>query len=521
MYIDFLFPFELIPQNSKIGLYGAGVVGKKYYEQCIRTHYCKIIYWVDKNWENIKYDVNSLDISSPGDMDISKIDYLVVAIENEMIKDEIKAYYLQFLPTNKIIWRSPTGGLHDVSKEYVLRYTRLQMDRLIGEQPATLINSPQIQNDDKLEKKVKIRFFYEGLYFWNCFKSVVLACENDSLFDVCVIGCSNDKYQASVQKDDAIRCGIQFKHCSEYVIEKDCPDVAVVGILMHTIRNKIRKNAKLVVGIYGGLIKSEKGGIESYWKDVYGHMGPMAPDYYIVDKLIYNQSIKKNIQKEKMILIGNPKFDDIYNSINKEVCYPAGWQKLDGKRVILWATDHNYLRGCVAFDEYIKDVIDYFNSNTEMGLIIRPHPMYFRELVKNGIWTTDDKMRFLDYISETENIVIDESNSYDCAYKRCDAIVTDTACGIICSALPLNVPMAAFVRSDGTSFYTEEEILGVMQLISNYDEMVDYFEQIKNGLDPHREERNRVMQDNINFFDGNNGIRIKDFIVGCCEEKVR
>ncbi len=49
----YLFPFEMIPKGSRILLYGAGDVGKEYYDQINITGYCNIAGFVDRVYESM------------------------------------------------------------------------------------------------------------------------------------------------------------------------------------------------------------------------------------------------------------------------------------------------------------------------------------------------------------------------------------------------------------------------------------------------------------------------------------
>jgi len=45
---QFLFPFSHIEKDAKIVLYGAGNVGRQFYDQILNSKYCNIVLWIDK-----------------------------------------------------------------------------------------------------------------------------------------------------------------------------------------------------------------------------------------------------------------------------------------------------------------------------------------------------------------------------------------------------------------------------------------------------------------------------------------
>jgi len=99
----FLFPFKKIPPEKNIIIYGAGVVGKKYYNSLNMLQYAKNILWVDKNYSQYEdIGVKSIEILK----ETKNYDYIVVAIEDEKIAKEVISY-LSNIPAlfqTKIIW---------------------------------------------------------------------------------------------------------------------------------------------------------------------------------------------------------------------------------------------------------------------------------------------------------------------------------------------------------------------------------------------------------------------------------
>lgn len=98
----FIFPFNIIPVNSNIILYGAGNVGQAYYNQIKELSYCKIVSWVDKN----KTECNGVVLSKCDAILENKFDYVVIALKSAELAKEIKQMlcYEYNINQNKIIW---------------------------------------------------------------------------------------------------------------------------------------------------------------------------------------------------------------------------------------------------------------------------------------------------------------------------------------------------------------------------------------------------------------------------------
>lgn len=99
------FLFESIPNNSRIVLYGAGKIGKALMEK-IGTHYL-VTHWVDRNYIRLP-KMYCKEIESPDVIIMEKdsYDYVVIAIENDKIVNEVRDWLLMYgIDGRKILWK--------------------------------------------------------------------------------------------------------------------------------------------------------------------------------------------------------------------------------------------------------------------------------------------------------------------------------------------------------------------------------------------------------------------------------
>ena len=102
-----LFPFGGIKYGSEIILYGAGKVGNYYYNQIEATKYCEIKLWVDQNYEKLR-KCYKIPVQSPENIFHEEYDFIIVAVEDEDLYLEIRAYLIsKGVLENKIIWEKP------------------------------------------------------------------------------------------------------------------------------------------------------------------------------------------------------------------------------------------------------------------------------------------------------------------------------------------------------------------------------------------------------------------------------
>lgn len=92
-------------EKKRIIIYGAGIVGKRFYNLC-RKH-SVVIAWVDKDYKQLKI-VEGRKIVSPVKIKEKNCDYIVIAIRNINAFDEAKERIEEMgIPKNKIIWGIP------------------------------------------------------------------------------------------------------------------------------------------------------------------------------------------------------------------------------------------------------------------------------------------------------------------------------------------------------------------------------------------------------------------------------
>lgn len=75
---EYVFPFDKVPKDAEIVLYGSGNVGRIYYQQIKKTGYCEITAWVDQNYR--KSELQKLGVAAPEILKYGKYDYVVIAI---------------------------------------------------------------------------------------------------------------------------------------------------------------------------------------------------------------------------------------------------------------------------------------------------------------------------------------------------------------------------------------------------------------------------------------------------------
>ncbi len=99
----YLFPFHMVPQGSKVILYGAGVVGTSYYRCLESGKYAELVSWVDTNYAHLGEFVESPDMIVQ-----KEFDYLVISVVEESVAESIRKQLLSMgVDEKKILWEKP------------------------------------------------------------------------------------------------------------------------------------------------------------------------------------------------------------------------------------------------------------------------------------------------------------------------------------------------------------------------------------------------------------------------------
>ena len=99
----YVFPYDMVPFNSRIGLYGAGRIGKAFYSQITESMYAEITIWVDQNADALNDD---LDVKTIDSIDDSIFDYIVIAVKNSETAKEISELLMnKGVEKKKIVWK--------------------------------------------------------------------------------------------------------------------------------------------------------------------------------------------------------------------------------------------------------------------------------------------------------------------------------------------------------------------------------------------------------------------------------
>ncbi len=378
----------------------------------------------------------------------------------------------------------------------------LRMEDVKLKERLTLINL--------LPHKIEVRIIFGGeIHLWNVCRSLVEAFDADKRFHVCVVVLEPPNYGTEKDKIELVeREGYEVITFSD----EDLQNSDILISMPFDVTPAWMRNKKMAVEIPFALVK-KCADIRQHVEGLFQEQNGIEIDYYIFDRLLYEEMADNGIVNEKIVAFGNPKYDGIYSALNTPKEFPEHWGKIKNKRVYLWTTGHVYKSGNMTFDLYAKEIFSYFERHKDCALIFRPHPVYIAELLNNHIWAEEDVGRFRKYFCASDNMVWDEYPDYSLAYSLADAVLLDVNCGILVSALTIKKPMCILRRFDGKESEDYHPNLSEkLHMAHGIEECMDFMDMVRMGRDTKQEMLEEAFGKYIAPFDGKNGRRIKDFI---------
>lgn len=100
---NWMFPWNRLPYQSEVVIYGAGDVGQDFYRQLSESRYCKVIGWVDQNYK--RYEQLPLQVSAPEKLLELKYDVVIIAVMDKHVAEIIKCQLSEMgISDKKLIW---------------------------------------------------------------------------------------------------------------------------------------------------------------------------------------------------------------------------------------------------------------------------------------------------------------------------------------------------------------------------------------------------------------------------------
>ena len=368
----------------------------------------------------------------------------------------------------------------------------------------------------EIDYRVRVAFFAELGEKWDSLESVYEFMRDDPRFDPVVVltpvfrmaNVNGEQRQEVIYSDYLTRLGIPFLGYSQYSLEKDCPDLALICqpyescTLPQFWPEHIAAHTRLVyIPYFLTDIVLEQSPKELCQLNVYDvswrGLGSSQKHYEYYRR--YSRCHGQN-----MLVTGIPKMDPIIKAAKNGAALPGGWEKIKDKKVFLWNTWYDISVSSVRF---FNDIFKWFQEHEDCALIWRPHPM--TETVTKV--HSPEHYSFLQHciqcVTEAPNAILDQESSFLASFVYSDAQFSDLS-SMMPQYLPMDKPLlwidVPVLVPAGEEFISTEW----MEYTDNFQGIIRFLEQIRHGSDPKRELRAIILQRDLPLADGRCGERV-------------
>ena len=207
-----------------------------------------------------------------------------------------------------------------------------------------------------------------------------------------------------------------------------------------------------------------------------------------------SQRFKPKPRQLKILTTGYPKYDglDQYIGSNSSV-----WSFPDAKNTfrILWTPRWTTNENNCHFFDYKDHWFDYCKEYPDTDFVFRPHPQAWLEWEKTGEFSPEAHEQLEECIAKTVNMNLDQSSEYLSTMYSSDVLVTDLS-SLILQYYLTEKPIIFCYRENGRFGYSKDSMIGKsMYWAENWNEVNDYLTMLKEGRDPLKEFRKKVIRD--------------------------
>lgn len=214
-----------------------------------------------------------------------------------------------------------------------------------------------------------------------------------------------------------------------------------------------------------------------------------------------------------VVVSGHPKFDNQEDFAHYSISSKLK-SKIAGRKVILWSP--HFSVGLPAswstYRIYNQTIMQQVAARSDVFFIIRPHPLFFKEMLNQAVWSKADEHTFRKTCEEKENLWLDENADYMESFAASDGLMTDVG-SFLLEYLPTKKPILYLHHPEGFGLNDDGDLVDHYYRANLPEDIPPYIEMISKGLDPMRENRAGIIDEYLFGLDGKSGQRIADYIV--------
>lgn len=217
----------------------------------------------------------------------------------------------------------------------------------------------------------------------------------------------------------------------------------------------------------------------------------------------------------RVVVTGHPKFDHQVESLSADMTLPASLvQKIGGRKVILW-TPHFSVGLPPTWSTYRiygEYILDQTIKYDDLFFIIRPHPLFFKAMIENKLWSDADEVAFKRRCELQANLWLDEGSDYIGMFSIADALMTDVG-SFLLEFLPTGKPLLYLHHPEGLGLNDDGDLIDYLYKAESFTDIQKFIDQIKTNDDPKFSHRIQAVSEYLFGLDGKAGERICTHVI--------
>ncbi|MBQ8677586.1 MAG: CDP-glycerol glycerophosphotransferase family protein [Alphaproteobacteria bacterium] len=385
-------------------------------------------------------------------------------------------------------------------------------------------------------KKVKIYFLFLSKAFWPSWQSFYKSCIGDKNIDVKLIYCpvtprEPGKDGQFIDAEDWLKKQkIPYTHIDNINIFKDKPHVIVMqlpydGMYPEKYRSSnLKYNGMRVVYISYGLYFTENKMCiwNQFQLPIYRNAWKLFPfaEFLRDDYVRYG-----NISKDKLVCLGHPKFDALYNA--KKVKLPDELtKKIGNRKVIVWHVHFPFdysqsgeqkKQTTFTWEDNVK-ILNFIIKQKDLFFIFMPHHMFFGAFEHSFNISPQKIKKFKDKLQHSSNTYLWEGD-YPEILALGDAFIGERS-SVTMEMLFTKKPVCYLESLQEIYNKFGRDALKAFSYANTANDVIDFIEQYKKGEDNKKMIREQVFDKYIHpYFDGKCGLNIKNEIITFLQEE--
>lgn len=279
-------------------------------------------------------------------------------------------------------------------------------------------------------KRIRVVFFLQYPEMWNSEKTVYLSMKNTATIDSIVLCIPKRKRDTGMFEEK----NAAFQFCNENGIRaidayEDRKWKAIEADYIFLQRpydsdmpecyqmEELSKKSLLCYIPYG--FEFAKG---IHWDIEYNTSANQHLYMIFADnRCSHNYVIKKNITSlvigaRRVYDIGYPRFDLIAHCMENNKCKTFLW-------LPRWSVDDSNDKS--TFVDYYEHLVEFFEKDNSIELIIRPHPLMFENFIKCGLYSKEQVDQIINRVNMISNITWDNNTDYLKTFDESDCLIAD------------------------------------------------------------------------------------------------